>query len=248
MEDARELSVQTGLTGERWIRAVDLLPGTPSIVRSAEIAVTGASNPAFGPERVLARWLPGQDPEPVDRNGAAYRLPAGATLTIRVHYRKTWQFEGKALTDRSTVGIYFAPQAATHELLALTVTQPSNATAANQQLSFSQAINQDVQALAVAAIDPPPNITLQAQAILPDGQRAPLIKLLTRADWTRRYWFEKPISLPRGTKIEVLATLDDPDLMSAAYGKASVPKPPAAGTVVRLSLDVVAPPGKAGAP
>ena len=248
MEDTAEFPVPTGTKETRWVRAVDLLPGTPSIVRSAEITLKGGSEQSFGPERVLAHWLPGQDPEPVDRDGAAYKVPAGAELTVRVHYKKTWQFEGKPLKDMSTIGIYFAPEQPAHELLTLPIAQPSNVAAANQQLSFTQTIDQDVQALAVAATDAPPNITVQAQAVLPDGQRTPLIRLLTRADWTRRYWFEKPIALPRGTKVEVLATLEDPDLMSAAYGGASAPKPPTAATPLRLSLDVVPVQGKASAP
>ena len=54
MEDAQEFTVATGLDAPRWIRAVDLKPGTPSIVRSALIVVKGA------PDQVLARWLPGR--------------------------------------------------------------------------------------------------------------------------------------------------------------------------------------------
>ncbi len=248
MEDTHEFSIAAGVQEPRSVRAVDLLPGTPSIVRSAEITLKGVTDEAFGPERVLARWLPGQDPEPLDRDGTAYRLPAGAELTVRVHYKKTWQFEGKALKDTSSLGIYFAPQQATPELLVVPVAQPPGATAANQRLTFAQTIDRDVEALALAADQAPANITLQAQAILPNGERTPLIRLLTRADWTRRYWFEKPITMPRGTKIEVVANLDDPDLMSAAYGGASPPKPPQAAVPVRLSLDVIPAPGKAATP
>ena len=38
MEDTQEFTLATGLTEARWVRAVDLLPGTPSIVRSAVIS------------------------------------------------------------------------------------------------------------------------------------------------------------------------------------------------------------------
>jgi len=65
-----------------------------------------------------------------------------------------------------------------------------------------------------------------------------MIRLNTRADWARRYWFERPISLPRGSKIEVTANLVDPDLMSAAFGTPAAPK--AAGpSTLRLALNVI---------
>jgi hypothetical protein len=110
MEETQEFTVPTGTTAPRWVRAVDLLPGNPSIVRSATISLRAAPQPGEGPvpERVLARWLPGQDPEPT-QDGTAFLLPAGAELSVRVHYKKTWQFERKVTVDRSTVGVYFAP-------------------------------------------------------------------------------------------------------------------------------------------
>ena len=58
------------------------------------------------------------------------------------------------------------------------------------------------------------NVT--AVAIRPDGSRAELIAFRPRADWTRRYWFREPITLPRGTRIEVVARFDDALLPPAA--------------------------------
>ena len=37
-----------------------------------------------------------------------------------------------------------------------------------------------------------------------------------RAEWARRYWFREPISLPRGTRIQVRTRLDDALLPPAA--------------------------------
>ena len=57
MEDTQEFTLPTGLTEARWVRAVDLLPGTPSIVRSAVVSLKGTSaagGAAPSPDRVLA--------------------------------------------------------------------------------------------------------------------------------------------------------------------------------------------------
>jgi len=253
MDDTHEVTLATNLAEARWVRAVDLLPGTPSIVRSAVIVLKGASaqeSSAPAPERVLARWLPGHDPEPVD-NGVAFRMPAGAELVARIHYKKTWQFEGKPLTDRSTIGVYFAKDKDSRELLTLPIASQTlpNAGASNQKVTFSRTIDEDLQALALSPDQVPPNITLQVEAVRPDGSRAPMIRLNTRADWDRRYWFAQPVALPRGTRVEVTANLEDPDILSAAF-TAATPSPRAAPTVtsVRLALNVVPAKAKPTAP
>jgi hypothetical protein len=235
------------------VRAVDLLPGTPSIVRSALLYVKGASASASAsetpaPETVLARWVPGHDPEPID-GGVAMRLPAGAEIVARIHYKKTWQFEGKALTDRSTVGVYFAPAGDARELLTVPIAGALPAAGGTSQtVTFDRTLDEDVQAVAVSPDQVPPNITLQVEAILPDGTRTPMIRLNTRADWDRRYWFEHPLTLPRGTKVEVKADLEDPDMLSAAFGSPAPAKPATQSPTVRLALNVLPAKSKPTAP
>jgi hypothetical protein len=252
MEDWQEFTLPTGTTEARWVRAVDLLPGTSSIVRSATIVVKSAdgrtTDTTPAPEHVLALWLPGQDPAPSD--GIAFRLPAGAQIGVRIHYKKTWQFEGKPLTDRSTVGVYFSPGNSAQELLALPIDSPAPPSAgAEQTVRFHHTLAEDVVALALSPDKVPGNISLQVEAVKPDGSRVPMIRLNTRADWDRRYWFEKPMTLPRGTRVEVTANLADPDLLSAAF--TSTPGAgvaPARATSMRLTLNVIPARAKPTAP
>jgi hypothetical protein len=241
MDDTKEFTIPSGTKEPRWVRAVDLLPGTPSIVRSAIVFVKGAETAnGLSPERILARWVPGHDPEPI-ASGIAYRLPAGAELGVRIHYKKTWQFEGKPLSDRSSIGVYFAPAPNAQELLTLPVAAPAQtAPPADQKVTFSQTIADDVQALALSPDEVPPNITVQVQAVRADGSRTPMIRLNTRPDWDRRYWFDKPIALPRGSTIEVTAILQDPDLLSNAFALPTASPPPAPKpTAFRFALNVV---------
>ncbi len=248
METTQEFTLSTGLTEARWVRAADLLPGTPSIVRSAtivakdaRIAVTNGPSP----DRVLAEWVPGQEAESVG-GGVAFRLPAGAPLGVRIHYKKTWQLEGKRLTDRSTIGLYFADPQSSQELIELPIAAPSDAAQKDQTITFSQAIAQDVEAFALIPEHVPPNIVLTAEAVLPNGTRTPIIRLNTRADWVRRYWFARPIALPRGTRITVVAKLEDPDLLSSAFSVSAAK--PAAVAPIRLRLDVIPARGSVVAP
>jgi hypothetical protein len=252
MEDTQEFTLPSGTTDARWVRAVDLLPGTPSIVRSATIFVKGGNAQPAGsapsPERVLALWLPGQDLAPND--GIAFKLPAGAEIGVRIHYKKTWQFEGKPLTDRSTVGIYFAAAANTQELLSLPIDAPAAAAGgADQTIRFSRTLSEDVQALAVSPDQVPGNISVQMEAIKPDGSRVPMIRLNTRADWDRRYWFEKPMTLPRGTRVEVTANLQDPDMLSSAFTSTpGAAAPTVRPSAMKVTLNVIPVKSKPAAP
>ena len=169
---------------------------------------------------------------------------------MRIHYKKTWQFEGKPLTDRSTVGVYFAPTGNAQELLAVPIDSPAATSGgADQTIRFSHTLGEDVVALALSPDKVPGNISVQVEAVRPDGSRVPMIRLNTRADWDRRYWFETPMTLPRGTRVEVTANLQDPDMLSAAFtatpGTASAPV--RAGSM-HLTLNVVPVRSKPAAP
>jgi hypothetical protein len=248
LEVTQEFTLPTGSSSAHWVRAVDLLPGNPSVVRSAVVFVKGGETPGPAgpaPERVLALWLPGQDPEPLEGR-VAFRLPAGAELVVRIHYKKTWQFEGQALTDRSTVGVYFAQDQEAQELLTLPVAS-TQAGANDRTITFSRTIDEDVQALALRPDQIPPNIVVQVQAVLPDGSHTEMIRWNSRPDWGRRYWFDKPIALPRGSRIDVVANLDNPDILSEAFAPPDA-RPREAPPPLRLALNVIPAKSKPTAP
>jgi hypothetical protein len=232
MEEVHEFTVPTGLEAARAVRAVDLLPGTPAIVRSAVIVVKGA------PNQVLARWLPGQDAAPKLAD-AAFQLPARAELTVRVRYKKTWSYEGKALSDRSTVGVYFADNPSAPALTTLVLTSGDIAGHNGETFTFSHTLDRDLRALAISPDQVPDDLTVEVEALRPDGSRVPVIRFAPRPEWTRRYWFAQPLPLPRGTRLEVRTAAADPELVAAAFGGPMAPAKPVAPSAVKLVLDVV---------
>jgi hypothetical protein len=100
-----EVELPLGTAAGRTIGAIDVLPGTPAIVRGAEILLKTPG----GAARPLGIWIPGQ-PAAVSLK-TPVTLPAGASLVLRIDYRRTWKYEGQDLTDRSTLGLY-APKPA----------------------------------------------------------------------------------------------------------------------------------------
>jgi hypothetical protein len=86
----------------RPLRAVDLLPGTPAIVRRATISVRAVAEPrgaGITPERVIALWLPGDHPVALDA-GIGFQVPSAAELIVRIQYRKTWQVRAESADGR----------------------------------------------------------------------------------------------------------------------------------------------------
>ena len=235
-DEMKEFKISTGMAETRWIRAVDLMPGTPSIVRSATISVATISlGTGDVGEQILALWQPGDDPIAFER-GSAFLLPAASTLTVRVRYKKNWRHEQRTAIDRSTVGLYFT-SAPAQEIRSLTLAAPPESSwSLQKRLSFTQTVDQNLTAV---AIHPDPALSaakVRVDAVRPNGSREELIALRPRSEWAKRYWFTEPVDLPRGTRIEVAAEPDD-SLLAPEAPRIPAPLPDPAK--LRLTLDVL---------
>lgn len=218
----------------RPLRAVDLLPGTPAIVRRATISVRAraeARAAGITPERLVALWLPGDHPVSLDP-GLGFQVPTGAELVVRVDYRKTWQYERQAMADQSTVGLYFADSAAT-DVQVVRALSPANS---EPRATFSTTVAEDVRAVALYADPDLAGGNVTVVAIRPGGAAEALISFRPQADWGRRYWFREPVTLPRGTRIQVTATFDGGALLPPA---APQPASPPGARSLSLALNVV---------
>jgi hypothetical protein len=191
----------------RPLRAVDLLPGTPAIVRRATVSVRANTDTAraagITPERLLALWVPGDHPVALDA-GVGFEVPAGAELVVRIFYRKTWQYERQAIKDESSIGLYFAEPGAVE----VNVVRALTPTSGDTRATFATTLAEDVRVIAVYADPDLDSARVNAVAIRPDGAREDLIAFRPRTDWARRYWLREPITLPRGTRIQVDASFD----------------------------------------
>ena len=200
LEETKDFVLDTGLTEVRWVRAVDLLPGKPSMVRAASIAVEN------GP--VLSFWVPGTDPIAAP-SGAAFKLAPGAKLRLQVFYKKSYLDEQNSIADRSTVGLYFTdPPASGRELQGINIDAPDGA----ESRSISSQLSSAARVVGIRPSLDQPYASLKVDAVTPSGRRVPLLWLRApRPEWRRRYWLVEPIELPSGSKIEVNATPHSPD-------------------------------------
>ena len=239
LDATRYFVVPSGFGRDTRIRAVDVRPGAPAIVRSVIVYVDSTGDAAaldaadpepgfaaasgFSTEQILTAWVPGQ--RAVSLETAAYLVPSGADLVLRIAYKKTWTYEGLAVEDRSALGLYVA-DASVPAVEVMSLQAPNTTPADSGNVSFSQEVTHDVELLALVPDIAPGAIAVQILAVGADGRRTPIIRLASpRPEWRTRYWLESPLALPSGTTLEVLALFAEPP---------TGPAPP-----VRFLLDLI---------
>jgi hypothetical protein len=242
-EQSRSVTVATKINERRWLRAIDLLPGAPAMVRGAEIVLRSDApvSPGSGAitERRLALWLPGESPTPVGA-GAGFEIPANAQLVVTVRYKKTWQYERKELMDQSRVGLYFTDAAAKPVgAYSLQLSAPIDpVTGASIVTGTVKTLERDVHAIAIYPEALPRNARVTVDAVLPDGSQQTLIAARSLPEWSRRYWFRTPIALPRGTRVNAHVSRDEEADLDPTPAPSSQAKPPAPAAP-RIVLNVV---------
>jgi mono/diheme cytochrome c family protein len=216
-DETRAITIATNLKESRWISAIDLRPGNGSAVRSAIFYLSKeepmmsdgkAQPPASNP--MLGVWIPGQKMVALPE-GVAQLLPAGSRIIAKINYRGV----GEAVEDKSEIGIYFAKAPPRKQLQEIPITDAEAlipAGAEFHQVKASFTAQEDAEA---AMIRPPANplvVSFQATAYRPDGSEE--VMIWTRSigfDWPQAYYFKRPVALPKGTRVEVIAYFNNSD-------------------------------------
>lgn len=227
------------LKEDRWITAIDLKPGKGSVVHCATVYVEkdengGVKNEKRKPARpasssftlhpsssIFSTWLPGQTAVAF-ADGVARLLPANSRLVLKIHYRGA----GEAVKDLSEVGLYFAKAAPRKQASEISISNPDAVIPAGvhlYQLKASFTLQDDAEAIAIRPRAHPLVVSLQATAYRPDGTEEVMIWTRGyRFDWQTTYYFKHPIALAKGTRVEVIAYLDNSEKNS--YNPDSPPR------------------------
>ena len=199
IEETSEFSLPAGVTGTKWIRAADLMPGNPSIVRSAVISVEN------GP--LLALWQPGSETMSAP-GGAAFKLESGSKIHLRIHYKKHFDQEQDAVSDRSAIGLYFTdPPLSGHELQSFVIDSagsPIAQSANSAPVTLTGTLAKPARIVALRPSLDRAYALLNVDATTPSGAKVPLLRLSgPRPQWLRRYWLQDTPELGGGSLITV---------------------------------------------
>jgi hypothetical protein len=178
LDEMRDFTLATGLTETKWVKAVDLMPGTPTLTRDATISVEN------GP--VLGIWQPGGDTS-ASPSGAAFKLAPGAKLHLQIHYKKHFDVEQDAVSDRSTIGLYFTdPPLSGRELQSLAIDGPA-APSGDAVTKFGSSLPTSARIVALRPLLDRPYEAMTIEAVSSSGNRTALLKLNgPRPQWFRR--------------------------------------------------------------
>lgn len=236
-EDTREFTVKMP-PNQQWIRAIDLRPGNAAIVRNAFVFAKGAGQSAesLSPEQVICRWIPGQAPVDVGKEGAGFLVPAGTELVTRVHYKKTYTYDGKPATDSSSLGLYFSKNVP-KKIAAFSLDSPEPITPGASS-SYTIDVPQSLDAVGLRIDSVPPNVSIEVEVPAGSGAPVPLVRFAARPNWERRFWFAHPIALASGNKVQVRVAYRDPALVADAFGGVNTLAPAPLPAPVRMTLDV----------
>ena len=220
-DEHRRIALAGSIKEDRWVTAVDLRPGNGSIVHCATIyaeesgprieqtkdagrTVSSSNASAF----VLGTWMPGRNTVALPE-GTAQFVRAGSRIVLEIHYRGA----GETVKDLSEVGLYFAPSSPRKQAREIAVTNPDATIPAgvgDSRIVATITLNQDSEAIAIRPCVNPLAVSLQATARRPDGSQEILVWARGyRFDWQPTYFYKRPVVLPKGTQIEVIAYFDN---------------------------------------
>jgi len=207
------VQLPTGLNADRWISAVEFRPGNGAIVYSAAIFIERGKQKTDNSCKLekaglefLSNWVPGQAATRLP-NGFAHLLPAGSGIVLRISYRNT----GEASTDRSRIGFYFTKGKISENVRHMAINAPVTIIPANSDrhsIKVSYPVKTPTTAVAIRPLLFPHASSLEVRLNRPDGTIEVLIITKNyRFDWQPTYYFKKPVSFPKGSRIEVTAYL-----------------------------------------
>ena len=214
---------------DRWMNAIAFQPGAVQSVHhvSAFIDTSGAARkldeadagsgytnptpgngPGFKDYYVIGGWTPGHKPRKLPLQ-SGIPIPKGADLVVEVHYHLT----GKQESDMTATGLYFTDDPVDKRYIVGDVGTYNISIKANDPKGMAEAsavINSNVS---IHSITPHLHLlgrTMKVTAELPNGQFITIVNI-SRWDfrWQPSYRFLAPLQLPRGTRIDVIATYDN---------------------------------------
>jgi hypothetical protein len=156
----------------------------------------------------LGGWVPGTTPRLLPA-GVAMAVPQGSDLIMQNHYHPS----GKPETDQSEIGIYFAKGSIQKTVFSFPMLHRDlDIPAGDPKYVVTSTFITPID-LEVIGIAPHMHLLgrdMKVDATLPDGQVKPMVWIKDwDFNWQGMYQYIMPLSLPKGTKIELQATYDN---------------------------------------
>lgn len=203
-------NLRLDLPEDRWIRALEIRPGNREVTHHSVIFTTGGGGLAgtSGFFDVLGVWAVGTPPT-VYPDGTGRWVRKGQQLRTNLHYHPN----GTAMTDQTRIGLYWGKGELKKEVASALIGDigfriPPREK--NHELRSVYIVDQDVSVVSYF-----PHMHLRGKdmkmtATLPDGRTQTLLNVPAYDfNWQLFYYPKERVSLPRGTRVDVVAHYDN---------------------------------------
>ena len=215
----------TNLSRDAFLEAVDYAPGDRGVVhhliaymdttgraRQLDEAAPGPGYPTTAGPMIeadeLSFWMAGSESHRLPE-GVGIRVPAQSDIVLQIHYHPS----GKAAVDKTRVGLYFSRKPVKQALHWNNATNYNFRLPAgndNVEVKANWFVPVDLEALAVCPHMHDLGRDMHMSVKFPNGKTQSLIEIADwDPSWQGAYHFQKPISLPAGSVVQVVAHYDN---------------------------------------
>jgi mono/diheme cytochrome c family protein len=206
-----------------YISGLEFRPGNRRVVHHAlvfldpnnaarKLASPDGSYPCFGGPKfqggLIGGWAPGSVPV-ADAEPGLRPIPRGSDLVVQIHYHPS----GKPEMDQSSLGIRLSDHPGTQGRTAVILVNRRIDIAPNDShyvIKASLEMPRDVELSGIAPHAHYLCKDMKITAHLPDGTEKPLIWIKDwDFNWQGSYRYAKPVSLPKGTRVDLVYTYDN---------------------------------------
>lgn len=206
------IRVDTGLTEDRWVQSIQVLPTARAQVHHVLIFVMvpdkDGRRRVRDPNNFFAAYVPGSSVLQYPA-GYAKRLPKGAVLYFQLHYTPT----GIATQDRTRLGLVFAKGPPRYEVQVAAAGNPSIRIPPGEASHTEKGVLPVLFNAQILALMPHMHVrgkSFRYELVGADNSRRTLLEVPHYDfNWQQQYRFAEPLMAPVGSRIEVTAVYDN---------------------------------------
>jgi len=209
-------TVELSFDEDKWVKAVQFIPGDPRVLHHLLTYVTGPLDGAPAGEAATVatatHFLEGYAPGKVEAmtfpKDTGVFIPKGHKLSMQFHYTTN----GVATTDTTILGLYFYDKPPKYEYLNIPVAGPFKIPpyARDYRAAAQHVFKDDVVVYGLRAHMHFRGHDMKFTADLPDGTHKELLNVPNYSyAWQPTYQLDEPVTLPAGTKVHVTGSFDN---------------------------------------
>jgi len=208
------IQVGKDFTEDKWLSAIEVRPDQRAVVHHIIAFLLPPDKNLFnilGPDfgrYMLGAYVPGDQPI-VAGPGQARKIPKGSKVIFEIHYTPN----GRAVTDRSVIGLCYVKEPPATELFGLSVMNPTFRIPPGAENYEVKSAYTFPKASTLLALTPHMHVRGKAfryELVAKDGKRETILSV-PRYDfnWQATYDFAIPVKVPAGTTLECTAWYDN---------------------------------------